>query len=130
VWPLDGRTTSLATLEHPDWVYSVAIEGDVIATGCQDRNVYTWSLASYARTRILAGHDGYVLTVRLMGGVLVSGGYNDKLVKVWRLDESGGECVATLQHETAVFGVVMLPSGSVVAVGDKAKGGALLVWPM
>jgi WD40 repeat protein len=89
--------------------------------------VYTWSLASYARTRTLEGHGGSVCTVRLVGGVLVSGG-NDDRVKVWRLAEGGGECVATLQHEASVYGVAVLPSGGVAAVANNYVGGGLLAW--
>jgi hypothetical protein len=92
--------------------------------------MYTWSLASYARKRLCAGHGNAVCTVRLVGGMLVSGGYVDyQRVKVWRLVEGGGECVATLQHEVWVWGVAVLPRGGVAAVvGDKDLGAGLLAW--
>jgi WD40 repeat protein len=129
IWPVDGKSTrALGALKHPNSVWSVAVEDDVIAAACADANVYLWSLSSREHMHTLVGHSDAVLTVHLVaGGMCVSGG-SDNCVKVWRVGSGGAECVATLKHGFAVFGVAVLPSGAIVTVGDKRKGGGVLVW--
>ena len=42
VWQLgdtEAATKSKVTLSHPNWVFSVSVEGDLAATGCGDRVV-------------------------------------------------------------------------------------------
>ena len=131
VWSLDEGTASLATLRHPKAVYSVSAERDVLATACADGKVRTYSLVTLECTRTFEAHDGriaIVWTVRLLGGVLVSGGGSDKRVKVWELEDGGAACVATLEHEARGYGVAVLPSGAGAAGGDKDQGGGVLVW--
>ena len=53
VWPVDGRTESVATLPHPDAVFSVSVSGETLASGCRDGKVRTFSLATFACTRTL-----------------------------------------------------------------------------
>lgn len=57
---------SRRTLHHPHWVNVVAVEGDTLATGCQDGVVRTFSIASGQRTRELRA-DGMVRAVALCG---------------------------------------------------------------
>ena len=73
-------------------------------------------------TRTFKAHSSNVNTVRLLGGVLVSGGFYDKRAKVWELEDGGAACVATLEHEAMVLGVAVLPSGAVAAVGSGSAG--------
>ena len=94
---------------------SVSVERDVLATACGDGKVRTWSLVTLECTRTFEAHDGWVYTVRLLGGVLVSGG-SDRRVRVWGL-AAGGECVATLEHTACVNGLAVLPTGAVAAAG-------------
>ena len=131
VWPLNvpGVASSLATLEHPTWVFSVSTEGELCATGCGDKLVRLWSLANYECLRTLM-HDtaGWVATpvfcVRFYGGVLASGG-EDKTVKLWSV-ANDGECVVTLTHGATVRGIAISPKGFVASVGGNAK--KLVIW--
>lgn len=132
VWPLNvqGVASSLATLEHPTWVFSTSIEGELCATGCGDKLVRLWSLSTYECVRTLM-HDtaGWVATpvfsVRFYGGVLASGG-EDKTVKLWSVADDGVECVATLPHGATVRGIAISPKGFVASVGGSAK--KLVIW--
>ena len=121
----------LGTLAHPGPVHAVAIDCNVIATGCRDHSkggskVCTWELASRERSRTLDGHGcGGVNALRLRGALLVSGGM-DALVKVWLLTDGGAELVAALAHDERVRGVALLTSGNVAAVGMQDAG--VVVW--
>ena len=101
------------------------------ATGCGDRLVRLWSLQNFSCLRTFKhGASGFVATpvfsVRLVGGVLVSGG-EDKTVKLWSLAGAGDEqteSVATLVHGATVRGVAISPRGFVAAAGRQK----LVVW--
>ena len=139
VWPLVGGNASIATLTHPDWVCSVSLDGDMIATGCGDGRVRLWSLESQKCTRTLdhnggkyfdgkvrvrVGNRSPVFSVRLIGNSIVSGG-QDQNVRVWSLN---GECVATLAHGANVRGLAGGAAGGFVAsVGGKPTK-KLVVW--
>ena len=134
VWPLmrtDGEVRSKATLKHPNWVLSVSVEADLAATGCGDRIVRLWSLSSFCCLRTLTHGSGFVanavFSVRLVGGVLVSGS-EDKTLKIWSLTpEDEGECIATLTHGATVKGLALSRKGGLLAsAGGNLK--KLAVW--
>ena len=129
IWPLaTGSTSSIGTLRHPSYVQSVSVEGGIAATGCADGRARVWSLASKACLLKLE-HSSIGLPlfcVRLLGGVLVSGG-EESTVKVWSLARGGGpmgECVATLAHGSSVKGLAISAQGFVSSGG----GSTLVVW--
>ena len=131
IWPRDGGASRF-TLLHPDWVFAVHIDGDTLATGCRDRVVRTWSVASGQLTRVLRGHGDSVYAVSLSGSVLVSGG-KDERVRVWALGDDAGECVATCHHveqggSNVVPGVALSASGGFVASLGGGESGELIVW--
>ena len=124
---------------HPDWVCSVSLDGDMIATGCGDGRVRLWSLESQKCTRTLdhnggkyfdskwrvrVGNRSPVFSVRLIGNSIVSGGQGSEC-EVWSLN---GECVATLAHGANVRGLAGGAAGGFVAsVGGKPTK-KLVVW--
>ena len=114
------------TLPHPADVGAVAMAGDLLATGCADSVIRTFSVATGQQTRELRGCTGDVVSLALSGSMLVSGDFAKK-VKVWALTgEASAECVATLEgHSGMVRGVVAGPD----FVASQARGSAeLLVW--
>ena len=118
VWPLDGRTAMLGALQHPAWVFSVSVSGRICATGCGDRMARLWSLANYACLRTIDHGGGSVFgfSVRLLGGVLVSGAETE--AKVWAVGgEQEAEYVATLTHGGK--GIAVSPSGYVASASAK-----------
>lgn len=128
IWPrtATGPTGSIGSLAHPDWVFSVSVEGDLAATGCRDGHVRLWSLATFYITRTistLSTGSSPVYSVRLARGVLVTG-TEDKLVHIWSLG-GAGECICTLHHAGAVRGVAVSPTGSFIA---SAGGKRLALW--
>ena len=122
LWPLHGGP-SCATLAHDRFIYSIDVQGDTLAAGCDDKMVWLWSLASRTCTRKLSGHTDSVLSVRLLGDLLVSGAI-DSTARVWSV--GSGECVATLTCRGKVCGLAISPRGLIASAssGDKK----LRVW--
>ena len=124
----------LGVLPHPAGVFSCSAEGELAATACGDKCARLWSLSTFECVRVLQ-HDApgisvAILSVRLRGGVLASGG-EDKVVKLWPATEEHGnlasmECVATLAHGDTVRGIAISSKGFVASIGGDAK--KLVVW--
>jgi WD40 repeat protein len=128
-----ARSSSQHTLQHPSPVCAVRLAGAVLVTGCDDKAVRTWAVATGEVTRELHGHTAAVLSVSMSGGVLLSGSA-DKCVRVWSVagGEDDGQCVAKLQGHTAdVSGVALVPEGGgrhvVISLSDDFNG-ELIVW--
>ena len=85
--------------------------------------VWLWSLASRTCTRKLSGHTDWVLSVRLLGDLLVSGA-RDSTARVWSV--GSGECVATLTCGGGVFGLAISPRGLIASASKEDK--KLRVW--
>src|SRR5688572_20907931 len=86
-----------------------------LLVGASDGNVYDIDpLAEKPEWKGLAGHNSYVTGVALAGELLVSGGYDCKLV--WRKHESG-EIVRELPdaHAKWIRKLVPSPDGKLVA---------------
>ena len=146
VWELPDLLTdvksaakSRATLTHPTWVFSVSVAdvggavGELAATGCGDRLVRLWALSTgsfeclrtYSHGTGMPAHP--VLSVRLLGGLLVSGG-RDGTLRLWSLERDIADpCLATLTHGEDVHGLVISRShGFVASCGGSGK--RLAVW--
>ena len=132
VWPLEGATDGGSVLTHPNWVFAVCVEGDVVATGCRDGCVRLWSLAtltcirSFEHVPATKATQGFtptaVYSVKLTSGVVISGG-EDTNVRFWSLGD--GACIGKLAHGASVKDVVVSRDGQFVAsVGGKK----LIVW--
>ncbi|KAJ2849937.1 WD repeat protein Lub1 [Coemansia brasiliensis] len=93
-----------ATSKHPQ---------GLIATGGMDKTICLWDPANVSQPVCrLQGHTDNVcaLAASADGQVLVSGSW-DKTARVW----VDGKCVYTLKdHQYAVWGVLVLPDGSIV----------------
>ena len=126
LWSREGGA-SRHTLQHPNQVNGVAMAGDELVTGCYDKIVRTFSVASGQLTRELRGHTAAVTCVALSGSMMVSGS-NDKTVKVWaRTGEASAKCDATLEgHGGGVKGVVA--GAGWVASQSRGEPGQLIVW--
>ena len=161
VWPLGGANTASTTseaeghgrsvkscglLHHPNekwpnWVYSVSIEGELVATGGGDGCVRLWAVRTCKCLRVYehSAYDGgyglcsapsEVLAVHLRGGALLSGG-RDQKVKLWSLEGVSGDKpvttpITTLAHGASVHGLSAI-DGAIVSVGGRGKR-RLIMW--
>lgn len=154
LWPRDGGA-SRRTLAHPSPLCAVRMQGDVLATGGLDAVVRVFALSTGQLVRELRGHKGSVQSLALGGSVLVSGGSDDRTIKVWSLleDVDASEC-ATLDTHPSLSGgtprpavdpfgatspppaaggspvrsVAISPSGGFVASVINGEGAKLFVW--
>ena len=86
-------------LPHPAWVIAVQLAAGVVATGCCDKAVRTFSSTSGQVLRVLHGHRAWVCSVALSGDVLVSSDAS-MTVRVWSLAEAAPDSdVRTLPRE-------------------------------
>lgn len=136
VWQLDGpdRLKSIATLSHPNWVFSASVDGQRAATCCWDGFVRLWSLSNFACMHSLSPPllgSGFsslkpVYSAQLAGGVLVSG--SEEHVRVWSLTSDPPECVATLVHGSKVQGLAFSFKGGFVASAGTGDIKKLYIW--
>ena len=76
---------------------SIAIHGNLIASGSEDRTIKIWNASTGELQSTLTGHSGSVFSVAFSkdGTRLVSGSA-DKTVKIWSVGSAGTfECEST-----------------------------------
>ncbi|MBW4492078.1 MAG: serine/threonine protein kinase [Oscillatoria princeps RMCB-10] len=104
-------------------VNSVAIsaQGNLLATGSDDKTARLWDTDTGECLRIIAGHANFVKSVAFSpdGSVLATGS-DDRTVKLW--DVAGGGLLRTLTgHSHAVKSVAFSPDGQFLASGSWDK---------
>ncbi len=107
LWPV------FASAFHP--------QGNILATGSDDKTVKLWDLKTGQEIRTLLGHSWTVVAVAFSpdGETLFSGSW-DKTIKMWRV--STGEEIATLdEHFDSVSAIAVSPNGKNLASGSKDK---------
>ena len=67
------------------------MDGDLIAAGMANGKIKIWSKETGELLKTFEGHDSGVNNLTIEGGVLVSGGDEDRMVKVWNVED--GKCL-------------------------------------
>ena len=119
----------MQTFEDPNskGVHGVAfsLDGNTLATGDNNGNVYLWNVATGAPMATLYGpKGGFVQSIAFSprGGILAATSDNDADHKyvtcVW--DNTTGKLLATFQDPNSLFvsRITFSPDGSILAVGD------------
>jgi hypothetical protein len=79
---------------HTGLVVSVALQGNTVVSGSDDKTVRVWDLQTGKQLQLLQGHTGWVTSVAMQGNTVVSGSC-DNTVRVWDL-RSSSSCKGTL----------------------------------
>jgi hypothetical protein len=114
----------------PGWIYSLsfAAGGKLLASGGRDQTIHLWELPSGQRLDSLAGYDGPVAAVALLGnGQTVAAGTEDKRVRLWQTHSQ--KLRRQLDgHEGPVLALALSPNGKLLAsAGDD---GQILIWEL
>jgi WD40 repeat protein len=112
--------------DQADRVYSVAFspDGQILASGNNDRTIRLWDVNTGSCLKILKGHDDRVRSIAFssVGSLLVSGS-EDGTMKLWDVQTS--KCLKTLRSDrpyermniTGVKGLTESQKASLYALG-------------
>ncbi|GBG35208.1 WD repeat-containing protein pop2, partial [Hondaea fermentalgiana] len=100
---------------HSYGVNSVAIQGDTIVSGSDDKTVRIWNATSGEEQHVLKGHSGPVNSVAIQGDTIVSGS-RDKTVRIW--NATSGEEQHVLKEHSGWVNSVTIQGDTVVSGSD------------
>ncbi|KAH6571590.1 hypothetical protein BASA50_003002 [Batrachochytrium salamandrivorans] len=85
-WDLE-KNLPTAILEHPDFVRSVMVMGDLglVATGSRDEHIRFWNTATDKCVRTIEAHTGEVSALKMTSSNVVLSGSLDNTVRFWLL---------------------------------------------
>ncbi|MCX2953651.1 hypothetical protein [Lentzea sp. NEAU-D7] len=126
-WDLDSRKPVRTIAEHDGPVTSLALAGNVVASGGADRTIRLVDPASAAPPRTFpVAHTAAVEALALSpdGTVLASGG-NDGRIVLWDVEHSR-ELAVLGELGNALRDIAFTPDGRTLITGD--AGGAVIFW--
>jgi WD40 repeat protein len=102
---------------HKNLIYSVAFSpnGEVLASGSDDKTIKLWRVEDGQEIVTLAGHTNSVYTVAFSpDGLMLASSSHDKTVKLWRMKD-GQEIRTLVGHSNSVYGAAFSPDGTLIA---------------
>ena len=120
VWDVESGRVLSVLREHTDAVFAVAFSPDDkwIASGAGDRSVKIWDAQKGVRLYTLTDATEAVTTLQFRPGAvpLLTAGGNDKTIRTWALEATGGKQVrSVIAHTTPVLAVRYSPDGALLA---------------
>jgi predicted NACHT family NTPase len=92
IWSIDGQELFILS-GHQGGVTALAVSGEWLFSGSDDRTVKQWQIETGECRRTLSGHQDWVTALAVSGEWLFSGS-GDETVKQWQIET--GECRRTL----------------------------------
>ncbi|KAJ3333886.1 hypothetical protein HDU76_001802 [Blyttiomyces sp. JEL0837] len=86
-WSIENGKHDI-TLEHPDFVKSVALFGPYVITGSRDENIRVWDISTEKCVRVIEGHFDEISCMDIHNGRLWTGSL-DGTIRSWDLTDIG-----------------------------------------
>jgi WD40 repeat protein/serine/threonine protein kinase len=107
---------------HLGEVYALAVapNGQIVASGGQDRTIRLWDLKTGSEIKALRGHSDDVTGLAFSAdGKILASASEDWTVRLW--DVALGTQIARFQHSASVFCLAMSRDGELLATGGEDK---------
>ncbi|AFY44597.1 protein kinase [Nostoc sp. PCC 7107] len=114
------RKEILTLTGHSSSVNSVAIssDGQILASGSDDKTIKLWSVTTGSEIRTLSGHSSSVNSVAISSdGQILASGSDDKTIKLWSVT-TGSEIRTLSGHSSSVNSVAISSDGQILASGS------------
>ncbi|MEN8215573.1 MAG: WD40 repeat domain-containing protein [Pseudomonadota bacterium] len=112
---------------HTHRVLSVAFspDGQILASGSEDKTVRLWDVQTGQCLKVLQGHTGQIQAVTFspLSQILASCSYSDQTVRLW--DQKTGECLKILQGYGNIASIAFSPDGQTIVGGGEHD---IIIW--
>jgi WD40 repeat protein len=103
---------------HTAPIRAIAFQGEILASGGDDKTIKLWNLKTGELLYTLTGHSDAINKIAIApDGQTVVSGSSDKTIKLWNVKT--GQLIKTLTgHSAAVTSVVITPDGIIASAGQ------------
>jgi WD40 repeat protein len=125
----EGKNLTLAKIlnhSQPVWATAISANGQVLASGSQDRTIKVWNAATGQLQRTLTGHKDTVRSLAMSAdGRILASGSGDTKIKLWNLPQ--GKLISTFSgHSSPVWSVAIAPDGKILI--SASEDGSINIW--
>ncbi len=117
---------TLLSHSQPVWATAISANGQVLASGSQDRTIKVWNAATGQLQRTLTGHEDTVRSLAMSAdGRTLASGSGDTKIKLWDLQT--GRLKSTFSgHSSPVWAVDLAPDGKTLI--SASVDGSINIW--
>ncbi len=111
---------------QPVWATAISANGQVLASGSQDRTIVVWNAFTGKLERTLKGHKDTVRSLAMSAdGRILASGSGDTTIKLWNLPT--GKLIGTFSgHSSPVWSVAIAPDGKTLI--SACEDGSINIW--
>ena len=127
VYTLQGHTKAIRSL-------SITPDGQILASGSDDKTIKLWQLTTGQKLGTLRGHSKSVCSIAISAdGQILASGSEDKTIKFWQLSKGLQIGSITLGNwfsgdEGCVYSIAISPDGQILA--SLSHSGTVKLWQM
>lgn len=118
LWDLNTGECLFTFQGHAHQIYSIAFNGDKIATGSMDNTVRIWSASQRKCLAMLQGHTALIGTLQLTDNILVTGGSDGRVI-VYNLENY--ECLHRIDAHSNSVTSLQFDERFIVSAGNDGR---------